>query len=76
MHVDQLEPEPGDPLQESLEGALIWQLGSQRGGARAHADLAVVEFRAQHPACLHWEERAAVELGGDAAAGRDLLAVG
>jgi hypothetical protein len=31
---------------------LIWQLGSQGGGARAHADLAVVEFRAQHSACL------------------------
>jgi hypothetical protein len=48
VHVDQLEAQAGDPLQEPVEGALIGQLGSQGGGARAHADLAVVEFRAQH----------------------------
>ena len=46
-HVDQLEAQAVDPLQESLEGALIWQFGSKRRGARAHTDFAVVEFRAQ-----------------------------
>jgi hypothetical protein len=51
-HVDQFESKAGDPLQKSLEGALIWQVGSQGCRARAHADLAVVEFRAQHGTCL------------------------
>ena len=46
VHVDQLEPEAGDPLQEPLQGALIWQLGAERRGARAYDDLTVVEFRA------------------------------
>lgn len=44
MHIDQLESQAGEPLHEPVEGALIWQLGSQGCGARAHADLAVVEF--------------------------------
>jgi hypothetical protein len=51
-HVDQLEAQAADPLQESLESALIWQFGPKRRGARAHADFAVVEFRAQGTACL------------------------
>jgi hypothetical protein len=55
VYIDQLESQAGDPLQKSVEGALIWQLGSQRRGARAHADLAVVEFRAQHGTCLAHE---------------------
>ena len=52
MYIDQLESQAGDPPQKSVEGTLIWQLGSQRRGARAHADVAVVEFRAQHGTCL------------------------
>ena len=51
-HVDQLEAQAVDPLQESLEGALIWQFGPKRRGTRAHTDFAVVEFRAQGTACL------------------------
>ena len=47
-HVEQVESQAGDPLQESLEGALIWYLGAKRGRALAHADVAVVELRAQH----------------------------
>jgi hypothetical protein len=42
---DQFEAEVGDPLYESVEGALIWELAKQRGGVGPHADLAVVEFR-------------------------------
>jgi hypothetical protein len=54
-HVDELEAEAGDPLQESLEGALIYEPGTKCGRARAHADFAVIEFRAQHVACLAGE---------------------
>jgi hypothetical protein len=43
--VDQFEAEVGDPLYESVEGALIWELAKKRGGVGPHADLAVVEFR-------------------------------
>jgi len=46
VYIDQLESQAGDPLQKSVEGTLIWQFGSQRRGAGAHADVAVVEFRA------------------------------
>jgi hypothetical protein len=52
VHVDKLESQAGDPLQESVEGTLIWQLGPQGCDARTHADLAVVELRAEHGACL------------------------
>ena len=44
-YVDQFEAEVGDPLYESVEGALIWELAKKRGCVGAHADLAVVEFR-------------------------------
>jgi hypothetical protein len=46
-HVQQFEAEARDSLQESLQGALIWQFGAKRGRARAHADVAVVERTAQ-----------------------------
>jgi hypothetical protein len=54
-HVEQLESQAGDPLQESLEGTLIWYLGAKRGRARAHADVAVVELCAQRGARLTGE---------------------
>ena len=46
-HVEQVESQAGDPLQEPLEGALIGYLGAQRGRALAHADVTVLELRAQ-----------------------------
>jgi hypothetical protein len=46
-HVEQVESQAGDPLQDSLEGALIWYFDAKRGRAGAHADVAVVELRAQ-----------------------------
>jgi hypothetical protein len=46
-HVEQVESQARDPLQESLEGTLIWYFGAQRGSAGAHADVAVVELCAQ-----------------------------
>ena len=55
MQVDQFESEGGDPLQESLEAALVWQLGSQGCRAGADADVAVVELCAQHGTCLTCE---------------------
>ncbi len=51
VHVDYLESQAADPLQESVQGGLIWQVGSQGGDVRADADLAVVEFRAQCGTC-------------------------
>jgi hypothetical protein len=44
---DQVESQAGDPLQESLQGALIRYFGAKRGRAQADADVAVVELRAQ-----------------------------
>ena len=44
-YIDQFEAEVGDPLYQSVEGALIWELAMQRGCVGTHADLAVVEFR-------------------------------
>jgi hypothetical protein len=46
-HVEQVESQAGDPLQESLEGALIRYFGAKRGRTGAHAHVAVVELRAQ-----------------------------
>ena len=54
-HVDEFEAEAGDPLQQSLQGALVYEPGMKRGGAAAHADFAVVEFRAQQVARLAGE---------------------
>jgi len=44
VHVDQFQPEAGDPLQEPGEGCLIWQLGAKSRRPRANGYLAVVEF--------------------------------
>jgi hypothetical protein len=51
VQVDQFESEAGDPLQESLQAALVCQLGSQGCRAGAHADFAVVELCAQQGTC-------------------------
>jgi hypothetical protein len=50
VNVDQFEPKAGDPLQEPVQGTLIWQLGAERRAVDAHEDLAVVEFRPQDAA--------------------------
>ena len=42
--VDQFEAEVGDPLYESVEGALIWEFAKKRGCVGPHADLAIIEF--------------------------------
>jgi hypothetical protein len=39
-YADQFEAEVGDPLYESVEGALIWELAVKRGCVGPHADLA------------------------------------
>jgi hypothetical protein len=41
---DQFQAEAADPLHEPVQGALIRELSTKRGGGRAHADFAVVEF--------------------------------
>jgi hypothetical protein len=43
-YADQFESEVGDPLYESVEGTLIWELAMKRGCVGPCADLAVVEF--------------------------------
>jgi hypothetical protein len=43
-HADQFEAEVGDPLYESVKGALIWELAMKRGCVGPHTELAVVEF--------------------------------
>ncbi len=50
-HLDQFEPEAGDPQHEPGEGGLVRQFGAEGCAARAYGDLAVVEFRAQCGAC-------------------------
>jgi hypothetical protein len=55
VHLDDFEPEAGDPLHKPGEGCRVWQLRAKGGGARADGDLAVVEFRAQRGACLAGE---------------------
>jgi hypothetical protein len=50
--VDHFKLEAGDPLNESREGCLIWQLGTKGCGARANDDLAFIEFCAQHGTSL------------------------
>jgi hypothetical protein len=52
VHFDELEAEASDPLQQSVEGALIEEPGTERGRAWAHADFTVVELRAHYAACL------------------------
>ena len=51
-YVDQFEAEVGDPLYESVKGALVWELAKKRGCVGPHADLAVVEFRPGNGICL------------------------
>ena len=52
MHVDNFEPQGGDPLHEAGEGGRIWEFGAKGCRARAYCDLAVVEFCAQYSARL------------------------
>ena len=47
VHVDQLEPKAGDPLEDAVQGALVWQVSMECRDAMADDDLAVVELRAQ-----------------------------
>lgn len=47
MHVDDFQPEAGDPRYKSGQGSLIWQFGTEGCRAGADADLAVSESRAQ-----------------------------
>jgi hypothetical protein len=54
-HVNHLKPEAGDPLHEPGKGSLIRQLGTKGGRARAHGELAVLEYRAQRSAGLAGE---------------------
>lgn len=44
-HINQLQPEAGDPLHESVQGALIRELSTKRRDTRADADFAVIKFR-------------------------------
>jgi hypothetical protein len=52
VHVDDLEPEAGDPLDEPGEGRLIGQFSAERCHPPAYGDVAVIEFRAQGSASL------------------------
>jgi hypothetical protein len=55
VHVDDFKPEAGDPRYKFGQGRLIWQFGPEGGRARADADLAVSESRAQRGTCLAGE---------------------
>ena len=48
VHVDNFEPQAGDPLHQPDEGRRIREFGAEGGRALANGDLAVVEFRAKH----------------------------
>ena len=52
MQIHQVKPEIHDPLHESPEGPLIWQVGAQGCRVRAHEHRAVVKFSAYHGARL------------------------
>ena len=52
VHVDNFEPEAGDPLNEPGEGRLIGQFGAEGCPPPGYGDIAVVEFRAQGSARL------------------------
>jgi hypothetical protein len=52
VHVDDFEPEAGDPLNEPGESRLIGQFGAQSCPPPAYGDIAIVEFRAQGSARL------------------------
>ena len=50
MHLGNFEMEADDPLDESGQRALIWQIRAKRRRARAQDDFAVVEFCAHRRA--------------------------
>jgi hypothetical protein len=52
MQGHQLKPQIHDPLHESPQGPLIWQVGPQGCRARAHDHRAVLKFSAYHGARL------------------------
>jgi hypothetical protein len=47
VHVDDFEPEAGDPLNEPGQGRLIGQFGAEGCHSAAYGDIAIVEFRTQ-----------------------------
>jgi hypothetical protein len=53
--MDDFEPQGGNPLHEPGQGGGIWEFGAEGRGGGAYGDLAVVEFCAQHGACLAGE---------------------
>ena len=55
MHIDNLKPEAGDPLQQPGEGPPIRQLGAEHRGTATHSDFTVIEFRTQSAARLAGE---------------------
>jgi len=52
VHVNDFQPEAGDPLNEPGQGRLIGQLGAEGRHSPAYPDVAVVEFRTQGSARL------------------------
>ena len=44
MHVNDFEPQGGDPLHEADEGCSVWELGMEGCCARADGDRALVEL--------------------------------
>src|SRR4029077_5024983 len=52
VHVYDVKPQTGNPEHEPGQGGLIGQLSAKGGRARAHVDLAVVEFSADRGAGL------------------------
>src|SRR5690242_5429758 len=52
VHVYDVKPQAGNPEHEPGQGGLIGQLSAKGGRARAHVDLAVVEFSADRGAGL------------------------
>ena len=55
VHIEDFQSKAGDPVHEPDQGRLVGQLNAKGRRAGAHDDLAVVEFRAQHPARLAGE---------------------
>jgi hypothetical protein len=55
VHVDDFEPQGGDPLHEPGKGGGIREFGTESCRARADADVAVIEFRLQYRARLAGE---------------------
>jgi hypothetical protein len=50
LHVDDVEPQSGDPLHQPREGGRIWEFGTEGRRGRAYDDVAIVEFCAQYGA--------------------------